>query len=210
MTAMESWLTRLQTALDPTDEQWGASARGGRDSAVLALLSLAPDPDVVVTVRASGLRHHGGQLSFPGGGREPGDASPTQTALREACEEVGLPPGEVSPLGQMHTRDLPVSSNRVIPIVGTWTGRTGLTAHDPAEVDSVVRWRMGELADPAHRVMARHPRGGQGPAWDMGELFLWGFTAKLMDVLLELGGWEREWDTSRVVDVPRRFLSDRR
>ena len=207
---MESWLTRLQSELDPADPRWGLSAPGGRDSAVLALLSLDPDPDLVITVRASGLQHHGGQLSFPGGGREPADLSPSDTALRETCEEVGIKQEDITIVGQMWMRDLPVSANRVIPIVGTWAGQACPTVRYPVEVESVVLWRVGELADPANRVMARHPRGGQGPAWMMGDLFLWGFTGGLVNALLNLGGWEREWDKTRVVDVPRRFLSDRR
>ena len=144
---------------------------------------------------------------MPGGGREPGDVSPTATAVRETQEEIGLSPTCVRPVGQLHTRDIIVSRNRVVPIVGLWSGTDPLTVYDKEEVDTILRWSLPDLADPANRVTARHPRGSTGPAWQMGDLFLWGFTAAVVDVLLRLGGWQREWDVDRIVDVPLRFRS---
>ena len=190
--------------LEPPSPTW-APAGTERPSAVLALLSTGGRPDLVVTVRSPGLAHHGGQISFPGGGREPGDASPAATALRETAEEIGLDPARVSVLGQLPLRPLAVSSNRVVPVVGEWDGAGDLYPADPAEVDRVVRWPVVLLADPAYRVTARHPRGGTGVAFVWDDLFLWGFTAGLADQLLRLGGWERPWDASRVVDVPARY-----
>lgn len=70
------------------------------NAAVLALLTAEDDPAVLVTVRASRMRSHAGQISFPGGGKE-GDETPVQTALRETFEEVGICPEDIDVDGQM-------------------------------------------------------------------------------------------------------------
>jgi 8-oxo-dGTP pyrophosphatase MutT (NUDIX family) len=204
----QQWVDRLARRLRPLDPGWPTGGPGQRASAVLALLSESADPDLVLTVRAAGLAHHGGQISLPGGGREPGDARPADTALRETREEIGLSPDQVRPLGQMGLRQIPVSGNQVIPVVGLWSGQAAVAPYDLGEVAQVVRWPIADLADPAHRVTARHPRGGAGPAWRFADLFLWGFTAWVVDALLELGGWWQPWDATRVADVPARFRSD--
>jgi len=195
----------LVDRLGPLSPVWQPSDDGQRAAAVLALLSLTEDPDLVLTVRAANLAHHAGQISLPGGGREAADRSPSDTALRETCEEIGLPTPLVRPVGQMGTHEISVSANRVIPVVGVWSGHETIAARDTAEVALIVRWPVSLLAAPETRVTARHPGGGQGPAWQVGELFLWGFTGYLVDALLRLGGWEQEWDTGHVVEVPPRF-----
>jgi hypothetical protein len=53
----------------------------------------------------------------------------------------------------------------------------------------------------------RHPSGASGPAFRVGGMLVWGFTAALIDVLLSLGGWERPWDASRVEDLPAEMLA---
>ena len=204
---MPEWVGRLCDRLDPVESSWAPPHSGERPSAVLALLSVGEDPDLVLTLRAAGLDHHPGQISLPGGGREPGDVSPIDTAVRETWEEIGLSPTYVRSVGQLHTRDIVVSHNRVVPIVGLWSGEDSIAVCDKEEVDTILRWSLSDLADPANRVTARHPRGNAGPAWQMGDLFLWGFTATVVDVLLRLGGWERDWDVDRIVDVPPRFRS---
>jgi len=207
--AAPEWLGRLAAGLDPLQPAWEPVPDGDRPSAVLALLSRADDPDLVVTVRAAGLQFHAGQLSFPGGGREPGDVNPADTALRETREEIGLDSARVTVVGQLPVRPLSASRNRVVPVVGLWCGADVLLAGDPREVERLVRWPVSALADPVHRVSARHPRGGTGPAFVLDDFFLWGFTAGLADRLLRLGGWEQPWDAARVVEVPRRFSGDR-
>jgi len=206
-TAIPDWGRRLRDGLEPLETAWAPPHEGERPSAVLALLSSGEDPGLVLTLRAAGLDHHPGQISLPGGGREPEDISPADTALREAREEIGLPPSSVHLVGQLHTRDILVSQNRVVPVVGLWSGSDPICVCDEVEVEQVFRWSVSDLANPANRVTARHPRGTAGPAWQMGDLFLWGFTASVVDALLRLGGWERPWDADRIVDVPPRFRS---
>ena len=200
-----SWVSPLHDYLDRPGTTWSELTGEDRPAAVLALLSADEDPELVLTLRSSDLDHHAGQISLPGGGREDGDDSPVDTALRETAEEIGLPVSMVAPLGQLSSWQIPVSRNQVIPVVGLWSGDHPLTALDTTEVEAVIRWQVSLLADPAYRVMARHPRGGQGAAWQIEDLFLWGFTGAVVDALLRIGGWEQDWDHTRLVEVPQRF-----
>lgn len=92
------------------------------------------DPDLLFTERAVGLRKHAGQISFPGGTYEPGDADAPATALRETWEEVGLQPDKVTLLGRLPVTGLPVSSFDVAPVVGSWSGLDPMAVTSPAEV----------------------------------------------------------------------------
>ena len=66
------------------------------------------------------------------------------------------------------------------------------------------------LFDPANRVTWTHPAGFSGPGFLVGELFVWGFTAYLLDGLFDLAGWTVPWDGNRVADIPERFMRGRR
>ena len=68
-------------------------------------------------------------------------------------------------------------------------------------VAAVERISVSELADPETRVTVRGPSGYLGPAFRVKGLLIWGFTAVLVDRLLALAGWERPWDTARVIDL---------
>ena len=70
------------------------------------------------------------------------------------------------------------------------------TSSTPAEVAAVARVPIAELVDPASRLRVTHPSGWIGPAFEVRDLLVWGFTAGLLDRLLALGGWERPWDTT--------------
>jgi 8-oxo-dGTP pyrophosphatase MutT (NUDIX family) len=200
-------LTTLESRLSPPTQAAHWSDSGAYSAAVLALFTNDPDPRLVFTVRSQELLHHPGQISFPGGSYEPQDTDPVATALRETEEEVGLPRAVPTVLGVLPRTELTVTNFEVVPAVGWWPGGLeSLSVVDPAEVDSVQLWSVSQLADPANRISAVHPSGFVGPAWSFGDLFLWGFTAGLVDTLLKLGGWYRPWDPSRRQPVPNRFL----
>ncbi len=182
--------------------------RGGRRAGVLILLTDEPDPQVAVIERATTLRRHAGQVAFPGGAMEASDATVIDAALREAQEEVGLEPSLVRVLGTLPVAWVPASNYDVTPVLGVWDGCLDLWPADPAEVEAVHSLRMSALAEPAVRVRGRHPGGYTGPAFQVGELFIWGFTAHLLDETLDLAGWARPWDARRIVAVPTRFLRD--
>jgi len=195
-------LRTLASRLDPRPPPVADSTP---PAAVLALFGAGEDPSLVLTLRADTLRDHPGQISFPGGAWEPGDADARATALREAHEEIGLDPSAVHPLGCLPARRIPVSGHDVVTVVGWCAPHVRLGVADPQEVERILRWSVSDLAEPAHRVTSTHPGGHTGPAWVFGDDFLWGFTALLVDRLLELGGWAVPWDQDHVVPVPSRY-----
>jgi 8-oxo-dGTP pyrophosphatase MutT (NUDIX family) len=181
-----------------------------RSSAVLILLGEGDrGPDVLLTERAATLRSHAGQVSFPGGALDPGDVGPEAAALREAAEETGLDPDGVRVCGRLPDLYLPVSDYLVTPVLAWWRAPSPTSAVDPAEVARAVRVPLAELVDPAHRFQVRHPSGFVGPGFRAAGLFVWGFTAALLSRVLELAGWERPWDTSRLEPIPEGHLDGR-
>ncbi|MBB5871230.1 8-oxo-dGTP pyrophosphatase MutT (NUDIX family) [Allocatelliglobosispora scoriae] len=176
---------------------------GGRAASVLVLLGEGPSgPDVLVLERAANMRTHAGQPAFPGGAADPGDGGPVGTALREAAEEVGLDPASVTVVAELPQLWIPVSDFVVTPVLAWWHAPHPVTAVDAAEVASVARLPISELVDPANRFRCRHPSGWTGPAFQAGGMLVWGFTAGVLTTLLEMGGWARPWDTSRIEPLP--------
>jgi 8-oxo-dGTP pyrophosphatase MutT (NUDIX family) len=206
------WLQPLVTGLDGftgTDfRRIPLPADGGRPGAVLILLADGPNgPDVLLIERATSLRSHAGQPAFPGGAIDPEDGGPVAAALREATEEAGVDPAGVVVLTSMRELSVPVSGFVVTPVVAWWREPGPVGPGDPAEVATVVRVPLADLANPANRVQVRHSLGYAGPGFEVAGLLVWGFTAGLLDVILRLGGWERPWESDRIVPVPTRDLS---
>jgi 8-oxo-dGTP pyrophosphatase MutT (NUDIX family) len=180
---------------------------GGRASAVLILLGEGTDPDgpdVLLLERAHTMRTHAGQPAFPGGATDPGDDGPVGTALREASEEVGVDPATVSVVATLPALWLPPSNFVVTPVLAWWREPHPVYARDAAEVATVVRVPVAELADPSNRMRVRHPSGYTGPAFSAGGLLVWGFTAGLLSAVLDLAGWAQPWQPGRLADLPVR------
>jgi len=207
------WLLPLQRAVRtvPADElsRFTPPADGsGRHSAVLMLFASAGDvdgpdsADVLLIQRSDGLRRHAGQVAFPGGATEPEDASAVATALREAAEEVGLLPDTVDVLAELPALWLPPSGFVVTPVLGYWRSPHPVGVVDAGEVASVHRVAVRELVRPANRFTVQHPSGLVGPGFAVDGLFVWGFTAGLLDRLLRLAGWEQPWDRQQHRPLP--------
>jgi 8-oxo-dGTP pyrophosphatase MutT (NUDIX family) len=99
-------------------KRYGSAAPGGKPAAVMILLRNRMNAwEVCFTRRSELLADHRGQIAFPGGRAESGDAGPLQTALRETCEEVGIAPDAVHPLGILDPVDTS-SGFRVWPVIG--------------------------------------------------------------------------------------------
>jgi len=178
-------------------------ASGGRRSAVLVLFGdEAHGPDLLYIQRGEGLRRHPGQPAFPGGKIEPSDDGPIAAALREAEEETGLDPAGVDVLTTLPEMFIARSEFRVVPVLGWWRTPSAVRPTDLGEVAAVERIAVADLADPANRLMMRFPSGHSGPAFRIGPMLIWGFTALLTDRLLALGGFERPWDDSTIRALP--------
>jgi len=161
----------------------------GRHAAVLVLFADGPfGPEVLLTERAGSLREHSGQVAFPGGRREPGDADAAATALREAAEETGLVPAGVDVLGHLPVLALPHSDHQVTPVVGYWREPCAVGVVDASEVARVERVPLAELQAPEAALRVRGPGGYVGPAFSVRGLLVWGFTAEVLVRVLEFGG----------------------
>jgi 8-oxo-dGTP pyrophosphatase MutT (NUDIX family) len=178
-------------------------ASGGRRSAVLVLFGDGVHgADLLYIQRSEGLRRHPGQPAFPGGKIEESDDGPVAAALREAVEETGLDPVGVDVLTTLPEMFIARSQFRVIPVLGWWRTPSAVRPTDVGEVAAVERIGVADLADPANRLMMRFPGGRSGPAFRIGPMLIWGFTAMLTDRLLALGGFERPWDASTIRALP--------
>lgn len=181
---------------------------GARSAAVLILFGEGPDgPDVLLTERAATLNKHAGQPAFPGGRIDPEDDGPVAAALREAWEEAGVEPSGVEVLTTLPELHLSRSSHRVTPVAAWWREPCEIAPGHPGEVAAVARVPIAELVDPDNRVTVRYPAGMKmGPAFKVRDMFVWGFTAALLTQVLDIGGWNRPWDASRVEDLPPEVL----
>lgn len=186
-------------------------AEGAPPAAVIVLFADGPDgPDVLLVERSDTLRHHPGQVAFPGGRADPGDLDPVDTALREAAEETGLEPADVVALALLPELFIPPSGFVVTPVLAHWARPRAVGVVDPAETAAVVRVPLHELAEPANRLTVSHPSGHVGPAFTVAGLLVWGFTGGIVSALLRLGGWERPWEVSEALDVGAAWSAARR
>ena len=139
------------------------------------------DLTVLFTRRTSHLHDHAGQISFPGGRTEPGDASPRETALRETAEEIGLDPGHVDILGHL-TDYTTVTGYRVTPVVGIVSSPFELKLDD-FEVAEAFEVPLGFLLDPANHqrnLLMHEGRERHYYAMPYGPYYIWGATAGML------------------------------
>jgi 8-oxo-dGTP pyrophosphatase MutT (NUDIX family) len=162
-------------------------------SAVLVAIVAAPaGPSLLLIERAEG-GPHGGQIAFPGGRAEEGDADLAATALREAREEIGLEPASVEVLGLLSPLGIAVSRYRVQPVVGLASGFAPLRAN-PAEVVAILEAPLAELTDPRSRSKREISVRGERllvPCYLFGGLLVWGATAMILselEAILSAGG----------------------
>jgi 8-oxo-dGTP pyrophosphatase MutT (NUDIX family) len=157
-----------------------------RPAAVLVPVVDHPQPTVLLTQRSAHLNDHAGQISFPGGKIDATDASPLDTALREAEEEIGLGREFVDPIGYL---DLYGTSFgfRILPTVARVRPGFKLRVNH-AEVDDAFEVPLAFLMDPAnHQVHSREFRGMERSYYAMpfAERYIWGATAGILRVLYE-------------------------
>jgi 8-oxo-dGTP pyrophosphatase MutT (NUDIX family) len=152
-----------------------------RAAVLVGFVDRPQGPTVLLTQRTAHLADHGGQISFPGGRMEEGDADIVAAALRETEEEVGLPPASVTVAGALEDHGT-VSGYRVTPIVGVVRPPFALKL-DPFEVDEAFEVPFAFIQDPANR---RHEAVTRGDTVRHIYTFpyegrrIWGFTARIL------------------------------
>jgi len=159
-----------------------------RDAAVLVPIVDRPgELTVLLTRRAKHLPDHPGQISFPGGSIDPGDADAEAAALREAQEEVGLPPDRVSVVGRLDTYLIRTGFS-VVPVVGLLHPPFDLQA-EAGEVEEIFEVPLAFFLDSANREL--HSRMFRGAerffyAYPFGDYYIWGATAGMLSNLSEV------------------------
>ncbi|WP_343080386.1 CoA pyrophosphatase [Ostreiculturibacter nitratireducens] len=195
------------TATDPLAPVLAALSRKGRDTSdfdlnpqvalpegrvlrpagVLVPFLLGPrGPEVMLTKRSSRLKHHPGQIAFPGGKVDPTDADATAAALRESHEEIGLDPINVEILGLMDPHET-VTGFTVTPVLGRVIAPF-TPVPELGEVDEVFTVPLSHVADPARfRVEKRRWRGEwrRYYAVPYGPYYIWGATARILRALAD-------------------------
>jgi 8-oxo-dGTP pyrophosphatase MutT (NUDIX family) len=164
---------------DVLDEE--SRAFGITPAAVLVAVVERPDPTVILTLRPETMRRHAGQISFPGGRIDPGDAGPIEAALREAEEEIGLPPSCVEVIGTAD-RYRTVTGFEVTPVIGTVPPDVALSPH-PGEVAAVFEAPLRFLLDPAHQIVRTAQWRGRERCYfeiDYEGRRIWGATAAMI------------------------------
>lgn len=155
---------------------------GLRPAAVLVgLVDRGQGQQVVLTRRTEGLRHHAGQISFPGGRIESHDANPVAAALREAQEEIGLAPAQACALGYLDPF-VTITGFHVFPVVAA-IAPSFIAQRDPGEVDEVFELPLDFLMDPVNaRQLQVEYRGGQRTLVEFVHQHyrVWGATAAML------------------------------
>ena len=181
----------------------GASPAGDREAAVIAPVISRPDGEsLLFTKRADDLGEHPGQMSFPGGGREPGDADLEATAIREAHEEIGLRPEEVTVIGRLD--DIETVTNYLVrPFVARIPDRE--YTPDEREVAEIVDLPLSALTDLDNYDSERrdHPYYGDIRIhyFRVDGYTVWGATGRILVQFLELAtDWEMPPEADRIVE----------
>lgn len=145
-------------------------------------------PHLVLTRRTEALRRHSGQISLPGGRFDPEDGSLLRTALREACEELGVDPRDLEILGRLESVSTVVSNYLVHPYIARAPRRPELRP-SPSEVAELIEVPLPTLLDPttlAEEIWELYGIQRQVSFYRHGEHKIWGATARVLGMLVAL------------------------
>lgn len=173
-----SLTNRLRGVLDPLPPSPQETV--GHAAVLLALTDEA-DPKLWMIRRSYHLLMHAGQMAFPGGKGEASDTDLWQTALREAEEEVAMPPSQVAPCGTLTIRRTLTGYN-VAPFVGVVPPHLTLAA-DPGEVSALVQFPLSVFTERKNLFVDRIWRSGSSrvlPRYQIGSFMVWGMTASFI------------------------------
>ena len=180
-------LTRTGSASSDFDLNKGIMpAQLSRTSAAVLIAVRPVLETVILTKRSARLKHHPGQIAFPGGKKDPTDATLIDAALREAHEEIGLPAACVDVLGVLPTHQT-VTGYEMTPILAILKAD-----YDPipeaGEVSEVFEVPLAHLIKPEnYRIEGRHWRGQRREYYTVpyGPYYIWGATARILRELAE-------------------------
>lgn len=183
-----NWIERIHAALQPeiefsaTDERNFAPMGGThRPAAVLIPITNRPEPGAILTQRPQWLRSHAGQVAFPGGKIDAGDADAVDAALREADEELGINRDDVEIIGVADTY-YSGSGYKIVPVIGLIPPDLPFDP-SPEEVEAWFEVPLPFLFDPANAVKKKVDWSGQTREYyDMqwGDRRIWGVTAGII------------------------------
>jgi 8-oxo-dGTP pyrophosphatase MutT (NUDIX family) len=181
-----SWIAKIASALDPAylvhvEDERHFGNDNHREAAVLIPITDRPEPGVILTQRPDWLRSHAGQVAFPGGKVDASDADAVSAALREANEELSIPPSQVQVIGTADTY-FSGSGYRIEPVVGIIPPDLPLRAN-PEEVEDWFEVPLAFLLDPRNAVQKEAIWNGQKRTYydiQWGERRIWGVTAGII------------------------------
>jgi len=137
--------------------------------------------ELLLTKRSSALKHHPGQIAFPGGKQDEGDADVIAAALREADEEIGLPRGSVEVLGTLPMHET-VTGFNVTPVIG-FVRDDFVIKPEPGEVEEVFAVPLDHVLNPEnYLIQSRRWRGTRRHYFVVpyGPYYIWGATARML------------------------------
>ncbi len=192
----ETWEKRLFNAFaSPVDCPWGrADGKNGESSVLVPFFPGRVSPKLLFLRRSANLRHHAGEICFPGGMREERDYGPLSTALRETEEETGIVPSLVRPVGIIDPEFAAVSTVRIIPVVALVEGfDQNKLKLSPGEIDGACFADVESLpGNPVSKtvmlrgILHEYPEYRLDNGW-----MIWGVTARILRrVLARLKGGE--------------------
>ncbi len=174
---------QAQTLMSPVGrparrpQQQAGAARLG--AVLLMLYERQQEVHIVFAKRPQTLKHHAGQVAFPGGRQEPQETF-AQTALRETCEEIGICAEEIQLLGQLTPIYIPPSDFQVYPFVGWHSGEPRFTP-SADEVELILEVPLAHFQNPQNRVLNEWIH----PFFRVDEHKVWGGTAVMLNELVE-------------------------
>ncbi len=173
--------------LSPDEAEAMASPRGTAAAVLLAVYGWPREPGLLFTERRADLRRHAGEISFPGGRRDPDDVDLAATALREAEEEIALSPAAVELQGALPPTSTFATGYMVHPFVGLIPepGSLDLQAN-PSEVETVLAFTLDRLHEGyGMRRLVRRGVPIHTPTYEVEGQLIWGATARIVGDLIE-------------------------
>jgi 8-oxo-dGTP pyrophosphatase MutT (NUDIX family) len=176
---------RLRRALDERPSRAGEMPPG-RDAAVLIMLfERDGEPWMVFTKRTHQVQHHKGEISFPGGARDPEDDDIERTAVRETVEELGVDPSAINVVGRLDELPTFVTGYNVTPFVAVVPEQHSYRPSD-AEIDEIIELPVDELARVGRRdVIVRRGFEVETNIFETRGHFIWGLTGAILRQFLD-------------------------